>query len=106
MPLACLPPQEPRTPLHMAVLKGNTDVVDLLLQHGARFEGVPLVHVACEVGDAAMVRSLLATPEGRGQVAALDQFQACPLYWAAKQGHLEVARALIEADPVAAAASW
>lgn len=98
--------EEPRSPLHMAVIKGHADVVALLLQHGAEFAGVPLVHVASEVGDPAMVRSLLSTPEGRGQVAAQDQFHACPLHWAAKHGHLEVAQVLVEADPAAAAASW
>lgn len=86
------------TPLHVAALSGNTDVVALLLRKGANVNAadnhrLTSLHNAAAEGHAESV-DLLAGKGG--DLNARDEDGATPLYFAAKSGHPSVAERLID----------
>ena len=87
------------SPLLAAVAGGHGDVLDALLENGARPDGAnasgltPL-WLAAQAGDLASVRALLAAGAPPDQPGPQG---ASPLYEAAKHGHLGVAQALLAA---------
>jgi ankyrin repeat protein len=86
------------TPLQVAVRGGHTDVVQVLLEHGADVSAdccnryTPL-HVAAIYGHAELVMLLF---QHGADVSATDANECTPLHWAACRGHAEVVRVLIE----------
>jgi RNA polymerase sigma factor (sigma-70 family) len=65
-------------------------VVDLLLDHSPNVD----IHSAAFLGDTARIAHLLGTePEA---LHTLDFVQRTPLLWAARQGHLDIARLLLD----------
>lgn len=92
---------------HAMVTELPDDAVPYLLDHGASVEaesagGQRALHVAAQVGKAALVTLLL----GRG--AAVETGNWRPLHYAAHGGHLEAAQALLKAgaDPQSIADEW
>ncbi len=93
------------TALHYGVSSGNTALVQLLIARGAKVEarnkaGLRPMHWAAELGNVAMIDVLLAHKaqvkiKGNTQWIILQTHS--PLYLAAKNGHLEAARRLLEA---------
>ncbi|XP_059130811.1 ankyrin repeat domain-containing protein 27 isoform X1 [Peromyscus eremicus] len=90
--------QDGSSPLHMAALHGRTDLVPLLLKHGAysgarnTSQAVPL-HLACRQGHFQVVKCLLdanAKPNKR------DLGGNTPLIHACSGGHHEVAALLLQ----------
>ncbi|GAM89598.1 hypothetical protein ANO11243_076370 [Dothideomycetidae sp. 11243] len=89
-----------KTPLHLAVSHGWDDIVQLLLQHGAKVDilsdgGWTALHNACEKGSDHIARILLAA--GADCNARLMNGRT-PLHLAADAGHVEVVKMLLE-DP-------
>ncbi|XP_028610016.1 ankyrin repeat domain-containing protein 27 isoform X2 [Grammomys surdaster] len=90
--------QDGFSPLHMAALHGRTDLVPLLLKHGAysgarnTSQAVPL-HLACQQGHFQVAKCLLdskAKPDKR------DLSGNTPLIYACSAGHHEVAALLLQ----------
>lgn len=85
-------------PIHIAASQGFSNIVAMLLDHGATIDGVDsrlgtALHYAAATGQAAMIRLLLdsgANPNG------VDCSLASPCLIAAKHGHLEVCQVLSE----------
>jgi len=77
------------TPLQMAALNGQENVARLLMSHGARAD----IFVASGIGDLASVRSMV---KGGAEINASLISLGTPLVWAARSGHLQVVRFLIE----------
>ncbi|HEX5243065.1 MAG TPA: ankyrin repeat domain-containing protein [Tepidisphaeraceae bacterium] len=84
------------TPLHKAASAGQADVVELLIQHGAKIHArrpergdMPLHWAANE-----KVARLLK--EDEMDVYARDKSGRTPLHWAAQSGHTETAKYLID----------
>ncbi|CAM9723802.1 unnamed protein product, partial [Laminaria digitata] len=91
-------------PLHAACRAGERDVVEALLETWVDTDAAPRkgrrllrpLHVAAVHGNAAVVEAL--TLKGcRLDVRTLDPSRSTPLVLAVQQGHVEAARALIEA---------
>jgi ankyrin repeat protein len=87
-----------KSPLFTAYLGKHTEVMELLLQHGANFElpfdhNGTILHRASADGRSEVVWLLL---RHRARVNAQGGMQWTPLHFAASYGHLEVARLLIE----------
>ena len=86
------------TPLHLASDKGHSEVVRVLLEHGADVEAqnedklTPL-HRASRSGRGQVVRVLL---EQGADAAAFDRNRMTPLHWASFGGYVEVTRTLLE----------
>ncbi|KAL1769523.1 ankyrin repeat domain-containing protein 27 [Sigmodon hispidus] len=90
--------QDGSSPLHMAALHGRTDLVTLLLKHGAYLgarntsQAVPL-HLACQQGHFQVVKCLLDYNEKPNKK---DIGGNTPLIYACAGGHHEVAALLLE----------
>ena len=86
------------TPLHWAAFGCNSDVIRMLLDHGADVDarglmGMTALHAACNRGDVACIHELMA----RGaQIEARDsETEATPLTMAANCNHSEIVKTLI-----------
>ena len=96
------PPGEGYTPLHRAVESGHTDVVELLLTHGADVnakaggESTPL-HLAAGYGYKDVAKFLLTN---KAEVNAMDNGGNTPLHLAAAGGHKDVAELLLAQGPM------
>eukprot|EP01087_Luapelamoeba_hula_P019113 TRINITY_DN6286_c0_g1_i1.p1 TRINITY_DN6286_c0_g1~~TRINITY_DN6286_c0_g1_i1.p1 ORF type:complete len:2354 (+),score=344.36 TRINITY_DN6286_c0_g1_i1:69-7130(+) len=94
-------PFESWLPLHIAAWRGDTDIVRILLDHGAdvtKYNGhqqQPL-HIAALRGQIAVVRQFLAAG---ADVSALNsrRHDQTPLHCAAINGHADVAKLLVDA---------
>jgi len=76
------------TPLQAAAQMGNREIMELLLEHGARLD----VHAAAALGDAALVGQFLAADPEAAIAPGVHGLPA--LYFAAVSGTLEVAELL------------
>lgn len=92
-----------RTPLHVAALYGNDDVVRVLLKHGAKVNaldstgGTPL-HNAAKLGRYRVVKALAEAPGI--QIHAFDERRNTPFALALQSGHHGTARLLAKlAEP-------
>jgi ankyrin repeat protein len=86
------------TPLRLAAMKGNLDIMKLLLEHGAivdasRQSGRTALHWASLKGHPDIVKLLL---DYGADVWAQDEFGRTSLDWSLIKGHLEVANLLQE----------
>uniref|UniRef100_A0A8C8U326 Ankyrin repeat domain 27 n=1 Tax=Peromyscus maniculatus bairdii TaxID=230844 RepID=A0A8C8U326_PERMB len=90
--------QDGSSPLHMAALHGRTDLVPLLLKHGAysgarnTSQAVPL-HLACRQGHFEVVKCLL---EANAKPNKKDLGGNTPLILACSGGHHQVAALLLQ----------
>ncbi|XP_035305098.1 ankyrin repeat domain-containing protein 27 isoform X4 [Cricetulus griseus] len=90
--------QDGSSPLHMAALHGRTDLVPLLLKHGAysgarnTSQAVPL-HLACQQGHFQVVKCLL---DSNAKPDKKDLGGNTPLIYACSGGHHEVAALLLQ----------
>ncbi|KAK7811869.1 hypothetical protein U0070_024132 [Myodes glareolus] len=90
--------QDGCSPLHMAALHGRTDLVPLLLKHGAysgarnASQAVPL-HLACQQGHFQVVKCLL---DSSAKPNKKDLGGNTPLIYACSGGHHEVAALLLQ----------
>lgn len=86
-----------KTPIVCAVLAGSFDMVELLLEHGAKLNPKAAwhstaLHAAVRADDLTIVEQLLA----RGSdVNAQDEACCTPLHYAVERGHLEIIQCLI-----------
>jgi ankyrin repeat protein len=85
------------TPLQVAVQMGHTDVVQVLLEHGAdvsaAFNGNTPLHLAANYAHAELVKLLF---QHGADVSATDANGCTPLHKAAKQGHAESVKVLLQ----------
>ena len=85
--------------IHAATMYGHTEIVQILLQHGASIEdrttsiGARPLHLAAQSGNAPMVQLLLRYG---AQIGAENQLGEQPIHLAAKFGLIEALRALID----------
>ncbi|XP_049642946.1 ankyrin repeat domain-containing protein 27 [Suncus etruscus] len=90
--------QDGSSPLHVAALHGRTDLVPLLLKHGANVgarntnQAVPL-HLACQKGHFQVVKYLL---DSHAKPNKKDLRGNTPLIYACSGGHHEVAALLLQ----------
>ncbi|XP_001367751.2 ankyrin repeat domain-containing protein 27 isoform X2 [Monodelphis domestica] len=90
--------QDGFTALHVAVLHGRTDLVSLLLKHGANVDAknvnraTPL-HLACQKGHSQVVKSLM---DFGAKQNTKDSSGNTPLIYACLNGHHETAALLLE----------
>nr|XP_041574570.1 ankyrin repeat domain-containing protein 27 isoform X2 [Taeniopygia guttata] len=90
--------QEGFTPLHMAALHGHSELVSLLLRHGARASArnsqlaAPL-HLACQRGHAQVVQCLM---DYNAKLNKKDVYGNTPLIYACLNGHYETAALLLQ----------
>jgi ankyrin repeat protein len=105
------------TPLYIAAEKGNTEIIKLLLQAGARYDaafaigsdhshafinsvntskhnGATPLYIACENGHTSAIPVLIAA--GANVNAVMDDY-ATPLFIAAQNGHTEAVSLLLKA---------
>ncbi|KAL8603336.1 hypothetical protein ACOMHN_039699 [Nucella lapillus] len=86
------------TPLHLACLRGNREIVDLLLQAGARanipnYKGRTALSAACRNGHLPIVQTLLQVPCIR--VDTMDNEGWTPLHLACQRGDLPLVQMLL-----------
>jgi len=86
-----------RTSLHLASLRGDTEIVELLLEAGAnvniknKFGWTPL-HLAAREGHIDIVQMLL---EAGANIGAKNKFGRTPLDYAVKHRHTDIVRMLV-----------
>lgn len=89
-------------PLHYAALKGNPNLVQLCIEHGAVIDtrngdGQTALHKACQSGNVESVGILL---EKGADIEAKDNWEWRPLHKAANNGHKNVLKVLLEHDAI------
>ncbi|POI30516.1 hypothetical protein CIB84_005733, partial [Bambusicola thoracicus] len=90
--------QDGFTPLHMAALHGHSDLVSLLLKHGASISAknaehaVPL-HLACQKGHSQVVECLM---DYNAKQNKKDAYGNTPLIYACLNGHYETTALLLQ----------
>uniref|UniRef100_A0A8C3LZ42 Ankyrin repeat domain 27 n=1 Tax=Chrysolophus pictus TaxID=9089 RepID=A0A8C3LZ42_CHRPC len=90
--------QDGFTPLHMAALHGHSDLVSLLLKHGASISAknaehaVPL-HLACQKGHSQVVECLMNYNAKQNKK---DAYGNTPLIYACLNGHYETTALLLQ----------
>ncbi|QDH18745.1 hypothetical protein wCauA_03885 [Wolbachia endosymbiont of Carposina sasakii] len=89
-----------KTPLHYAAREGHSDVAELLLGRGTMIDaedcfGMAPLHYAAYHNREGMVSFLIS--QG-AKVEAMDEKARTPLHYAAREGHLDVAKLLLECD--------
>jgi uncharacterized protein len=92
------------TPLHMAAANGNAEITRILLEHGAKVDGVvlsaycpltPLMQCCYQSGNSEVVRLLVNSRANINAVNPTNKFTA--LIYAAAYGHLEAVKILLNA---------
>lgn len=98
------PTEECSTPLALAVLRGNTDIIRLILEHGGTINaaaspnGQTVLHcVAAVERDAPDLVGFLL--ESGADVNAAGEDRVTPLMLAAARGHAETVQVLLAASP-------
>lgn len=86
------------SPLHQAILRRKTNIVLLLLEHGADVQapdtaGRTPIHMAVERGDVELVRALL---QRKADLTKRDRVGWTPLHHAAAKNQLGIARLLLD----------
>ncbi len=86
------------TPLIIAALAGNGEIVNYLLQRGAEINarsasGLTALHAAAYVGQTEIVSLLVA--KGASVNDAVNRFKTTPLHLASEENHVETVRALL-----------
>ena len=96
-------PETGRTLAHLAAMRGDMDMVSMLVSKGARLnmvdsEGRTALHDAASLGDREMVELLLSEDDAKLiDIKAKSKTQQTPLHLAIKAGHVEVVISLLEA---------
>ncbi|GFU11197.1 ankyrin-3 [Nephila pilipes] len=84
--------------LHSAILRGNTKVVEIILDREINIdnnlspEGYTALHIAAEIGKADLVNLLIMK---KADVESKNDLDLTPLHLAVANGHLEVVKTLI-----------
>ena len=98
---------EGATPLHVAALIGQVDLVAILIEAGARLDakahgqfGSEPLHVAAFAGRVRVVQQLL---QARADADGRDDFDRRPLHVASSKGHTAVVQALLSAGALTSA---
>jgi ankyrin repeat protein len=81
---------EGQTPIDIAMNQNHKDIVELLLEKGAKFS----IHVAAYLGDIDKVNSFIET--GISVNVESGPRRRTPLYWAVKNKHKDMAKLLID----------
>ena len=93
---------EGQTPLHMAIVAGHLDVVEILIRDAShhldmksRDEGMTALHYAAQGGHVAILQALL---DAGASVDIVDFEGRMPLYRALHEGHRDAANMLKEEE--------
>ena len=83
--------EENSTPLHAAIDSGNTEVVEVLLKHGAspidsKGDLIPPLHLACSQGRSEIIK-MMVHYVGPGIISSIDQQEKTPLHYCALSIH-------------------
>ncbi|XTI95541.1 ankyrin repeat-containing domain protein [Cenococcum geophilum] len=88
-----------RSALHLAAYKLNSNVIDVLIAHGAKLDirdhtGKTPLHVAAALGSTRCTSSLI---NGGSKLESTDQFGSTPLHHVCMQGHYQTVEFLLDA---------
>lgn len=92
---------EPCSPLHEAVKKGDLDILSLLIENGAEVDiqdnsGSTPLHLASGMGNERIL-SLLLRHQGVKQMDATNAEGLTPLRLAIRNGHVSIVKMLLDA---------
>ncbi|MBV0899701.1 MAG: ankyrin repeat domain-containing protein [Wolbachia endosymbiont of Fragariocoptes setiger] len=96
---------EGNTPLHLAIICGNFNVIELLLDKGADSnirdkKGNTSLHaltqIACRPKEIEATKALKLLVEKAGNISCRDKLNSTPLHYAAKLGNSEVVKLFVE----------